>query len=51
MTESISYYDWEMSFKKKNSSDNYQEEKELDTLGIPNTVLKNFLSEWKKKNL
>ena len=51
MSKAISYYDWELSFKKKPLSSTENKEKEENSLGIPNMVLKNFLSEWKEKNL
>lgn len=51
MSKAISYFDWELSFKKPTVSSINNEEKEENSLGIPNTMLKNFLSEWKEKNL
>ncbi len=48
----ISYYDWELSFKKGNKLET-SDSQELDefSLGIPEKILKEFLRTWKEKNL
>ena len=54
MSKAISYYDWELSFKKKSSSKRSHltaKEDVVNSLGIPESIYKNFLNEWKKKNL
>lgn len=48
----ISYFDWELSFKKGNileTSGNQESEK--TSTGIPGKILKDFLATWKEKNL
>lgn len=54
MSKSIqSFYDWELGFKKKVHSvpDPNEKDEEVNTLGIPKTEFKSFLTEWKNKNL
>ena len=49
MSKAISYYDWELSFKKKIAPVQEQEET-VNSLGIPKNVYKKFLTDWEKKN-
>ena len=53
MSKAVSYYDWELGFKKKVHSvpDSIEQDEEAKPLGIPKTEFKNFLTEWKKNNL
>jgi len=48
-----SYYDWEMSFKKKPKHDEDGEPKneEVSSTGIQEEILKEYLKTWRKKNL
>jgi hypothetical protein len=48
----MSYYDWELRFKKKpKEKENSENKDELTELGIPKSKFKKFLKDWKKKNL
>jgi len=54
MSKVASFYDWELNFKKKPSSKQNSpiaREDVVNSLGIPESIYKNFLNEWKKKNL
>lgn len=54
MSKAISYYDWELSFKKKdipNEVDLLIDNETFNTLGIDEGNFKEFLSSWKEKNL
>ena len=57
MPNADSYYDWELRFKKKTKSDNSSndkkeiKEKDFNSLGIQEKILKEYLKTWKKKNL
>lgn len=53
MSKSISYYDWELSFKKpvKEEKQVQIKSKGVNSLGVSEMSFKYFLSEWKKKNL
>ena len=48
-----SYYDWEMSFKKKPKHDRVKKSKEekVSSIGIQEEILKEYLKLWRKKNL
>ena len=47
---SLSYYDWELTFKRKDKNQLPNEEK-VNTLGISNDKFKDFIKVWKEKNL
>ena len=47
---SLSYYDWEKTFKKPNNIHSDKEEK-VNSLGISNDTFNNFIERWRKKNL
>ncbi len=54
MSKAISYYDWELSFKRKDTpsnEDKLNDSKSFNTIGIPKGNFKEFLSSWKEKNL
>ena len=53
MSKSISYYDWQLGFKKKVNSihDPIEKDEDVKLLGIPKSEFKSFLTEWKKNNL
>ncbi len=48
-----SYYDWEMSFKKKPKHDENEEpnKEKVSSIGIQEKILKEYLKSWRKKNL
>ena len=49
----VSYYDWELSFKKndKKETNLNNNEKQITSLGITEEEFKNHLRKWKKENL
>jgi hypothetical protein len=48
----VSYLDWELSFKKHESSDKVREEKDdLTSLGISKEKFRDYIREWEDKNL
>jgi hypothetical protein len=50
MSKAISYYDWRLSFKRKVIP--YEKDiSNCNTLGIDEDNFKEFLSNWKEKNL
>lgn len=55
MSKSVSYYDWELSFKKK--ADRAPKEPSIikkssnNSIGIPVNDFKEFMKKWKKENL
>ncbi len=53
MSKSISYYDWEQSFKRKEGVETIpiKEKKKVNHSRISSNIYKNFINEWKKKNL
>ena len=53
MSKSISYYDWELSFKKAGKVVEKPTSKQVDTnsLGLPVSGFKQYLANWKKTNL
>jgi len=53
MSKAISYFDWELNLRKSSSKRSHPTAKEdvVNSLGIPESIYKNFLNEWKKKNL
>jgi len=54
MSKAISYYDWRLSFKRKEipyEKDISNDNETCNTLGIDDDNFKEFLSNWKEKNL
>ena len=49
MSKAISYYDWSLGFKKYSS--NEESESTTNSLGLDDNVFKEYLNEWKAKNL
>ena len=48
----MSFYDWELGFKKKaNEKDKSEKKEETYLLGIPKAKFKKFMENWKKQNL
>jgi hypothetical protein len=50
-SKSISFYDWELTFKKKTKNNLNNEEKEINSLGLSDENFKDFMTKWKEKNL
>ena len=48
-SNSVSFYDWELSFKNKSDKD--IEKESFNSLGLSDNSFKNFIEEWKDKNL
>jgi hypothetical protein len=46
---SLSYYDWQLTFKKPKT--NSDKEEKVNSLGISNDTFNNFIEKWRKKNL
>ena len=51
-----SYFDWSQQFSRERSHDSFQEsqnykENKVNSLGISDDNFKDFINEWKKKNL
>ena len=53
MSESNSYFDWELTFRKNLSTtkEEYRVQDTINSIGIPTSKYKKFLKEWKEKNL
>jgi len=55
MSKSVSYYDWELSFKKKADpapiDRSVVKRASMNSLGIPDNDYKEFMKKWKKNNL
>ena len=54
MSKAVSYYDWELSLRKKHlTTGNLKVEKPSHTnsIGLSDEEFKNFMNNWKKKNL
>ena len=51
MSKSISYYDWQQSFKAKSKKAVSLNSSRETTLGIPNGEYKDFMENWKARNL
>lgn len=53
MSKAVSYYDWELSFQRKIDieKEEVNDNKPINTLGIFKTDFKDFVSNWKEKNL
>ena len=54
MSKSVSYYDWELSFKKKADpapiDRSVVKRASVNSLGIPDDDFKKFMKKWKKEN-
>lgn len=58
MSKAISYYDWELNFRKKAvlnpNSKNITRKKinqeNINSLGLSDNAFKDFMMEWKEKN-
>lgn len=48
-----SFFDWQMSFKKKpkQNEDIKSKKKKVNSTGIQEDILKEYLKTWRKKNL
>ncbi len=51
MSKAISYYDWELSFKKKSEEEKNLKEKDINSLGISDYNFKDFIKKWKETNI
>ncbi|MFX0029895.1 MAG: hypothetical protein ACFE8B_11840 [Candidatus Hermodarchaeota archaeon] len=53
MSKAISYYDWKLSFQRKidTKEDEINDNKPVNTLGISDSNFKDFVKNWKEKNL
>jgi len=50
-SNSVSFYDWELSFKKNPSATQKVSNDKMNKLGINDDLFKNFMKKWKEKNL
>ena len=50
-SNSLSYYDWELTFKKKSKNSLDNKDKAVNSLGISDVSFKDFMTKWKKSNL
>jgi hypothetical protein len=50
-SNSLSYYDWELTFKRKSKSNLNNQTKEVNSLGLSDENFKDFMTNWKKRNL
>lgn len=53
MSKAVSYYDWKLSFQRKidTKEDELNVNKPVNTLGISENNFKDFIKNWKEKNL
>lgn len=53
MSKAVSYYDWKISFQRKIDikKDEVNDIEPINTLGISDNNFKNFVNNWKEKNL
>ena len=53
MSKAVSYYDWELSFQRKIDTNEVEvnDDKPINTLGIFKNEFKDFVKNWKEKNL
>ncbi|MBA7550380.1 hypothetical protein ES705_42892 [subsurface metagenome] len=53
MSKAVSYYDWKLSFQRKidTKEDELNDNKPVNTLGISENNFKDFIKNWKEKNL
>jgi len=58
MSKAISYYDWELNFRKnaflnpnsKNKTKKRINQENINSLGLSDNAFKDFMKKWKKKN-
>ncbi|MHA2009095.1 MAG: hypothetical protein ACXABO_16830 [Promethearchaeota archaeon] len=52
MSKTVSYYDWEQSFRKPSELEKKPyEKKKVNSLGISEVYFKDFMKKWKNKNI
>jgi len=56
MSKAISYYDWELNFRKKAVLQPYSRGKtinqeNINSLGLSDYAFKDFMKKWKEKNI
>ena len=59
MSKAISYYDWELNFRKKavvkpisfRKTEKKISQEDINSLGITDNTFKEFMKKWKEKNL
>ncbi|MFX1410022.1 MAG: hypothetical protein ACFFA6_06700 [Promethearchaeota archaeon] len=49
-SNSVSFYDWELSFKKNASTDQKISDDKMNKLGINDDAFKDFMKKWKERN-
>ena len=50
MSKAVSFYDWELSFKKNASTDQKISDDKMNKLGINDDTFKDFMKKWKERN-
>ena len=59
MSKAISYYDWELNFRKRtvlkpnsrNKTEKIVSKEHFNSLGLSDNAYKDFMTKWKSKNL
>ncbi|MFX1374679.1 MAG: hypothetical protein ACFFA0_02600 [Promethearchaeota archaeon] len=53
MSKAVSYYDWKLSYQRKiyDSKDELNDNEPINALGIFENDFKDFIKNWKRKNL
>lgn len=57
MSKAVSFYDWELAFRKKKETNNKNEKnsktngKKINSIGISESVFNSFIRSWQEKNL
>jgi len=59
MSKAISYFDWEMNFRKKalkshnseNETQRMRSKEDINSLGFSDNEFKDFMKKWKNENL
>ena len=59
MSKAISYYDWELNFRKKavltpsyrNKTEKIISKENINSLGLSDNAFKDFMKKWKSENL
>ena len=59
MSKAVSYFDWELNFRKKSQLSHISEtetkriknKEEINSLGISDNNYKDFMKKWKEENL
>lgn len=59
MSKAISYYDWELNFRKKavlkpnsrNKTGKKISQEKINSLGLSDNAFKDFMKKWKNENL